>query len=867
MNIVNKLTIRHLKQNKRRTLVTIVGVIISVAMITAVATLGVSFLDLLKRESIATSGEWHVLYPYATKEQIKEIKADVATQGAFIQKDYGYARLDGSINEYKPYVFVRGYNEHGLINFPIEVIEGRLPQSPDEIVVSEHVATDAEVIYKIGDTLEFDIGERRSFENEVPVVYEQTSSLRFNEDGTVVEELVDVEARTFTVVGFIERPTWEPAWAPGYTLLTYVDEEFLGDQERADVLVSLKEVNRSLYKHADQLAEAIWMDPERVDYNSELLRYYGVSNNSGIQNMLYSLSAIIIGVIMIGSVSLIYNAFAISVSERTRHLGMLSSVGATNKQKRNSVFFEGAVIGLISIPIGLLAGLAGMVVTFLFINSMIQNVFNASQNLHVVVTPLSLVVATILSALTILISTYMPARKASKVSAIDAIRQVTDIKLTTKSVKTSRLVRKLFGIEPEIGLKNLKRNKRRYRATVFSLIISIVLFLAVSFFTSTLHRSLVLSQDGVDYDIQISSSSYNEEYDGVYQTIASMEKVTDSIIIKELTLGAWIEEKAAAGEWKVRVEQNPDIVKGGKVNFFIQVAALTDESLQAYADQIGMEAEELLDVEQPSAIVIDTMTYQQESGKFVETQTIDTEIGSAIELHRMNWETEETSDVDTVEVAAVTRIYPMGLQAAGIGGVNIIVSERLLDAWQAQGLEADVWSRMYLRSTDPMKTQKAIQDLREHRLHVYNEFQQRQSEEQMLLVMSVFTYGFIALITSISIANIFNTISTSIALRKREFAMLRSVGMTPGGFNKMINYESIFYGLQSLLYGLPISVGVMLLIYKSMMNSFDYSFSLPWISMLQVVIAVFIIVGASMLYSSAKVKKEDIIEGLRQESA
>src|SRR5690606_13765846 len=125
---------------------------------------------------------------------------------------------------------------------------------------------------------------------------------------------------------------------------------------------------------------------------------------------------------------------------------------------------------------------------------------------------------------------------------------------------------------------------------------------------------------------------------------------------------------------------------------------------------------------------------------------------------------------------------------------------------------------------------------------------------------------FIVLITAISIANILNTISTSISLRKREFAMLKSMGMTPKGFNKMINYESIFYGIKSLIYGLPLSIVCMLLIYKALGNSFSYSFTLPWLSILYVVVAVFLIVGTSMLYSSAKVKKENIIDALKQES-
>src|SRR5690625_6655235 len=178
----------------------------------------------------------------------------------------------------------------------------------------------------------------------------------------------------------------------------------------------------------------------------------------------------------------------------------------------------------------------------------------------------------------------------------------------------------------------------------------------------------------------------------------------------------------------------------------------------------------------------------------------------------------------------------------------------------------EVWHSLYLTSSDPLAIHEKLVKLKDDNMHVINHHKIRQEEAQIILLISVFTYGFIALITAISVANIFNTISTSISLRKREFGMLKSVGMTPKGFNKMINYESIFYGAKSLLYGLPISIGIMYLIHKSMMDSFAYPFSLPWLRIFYVIVVVFIIVGSAMLYSSSKVKKENIIDALKQDN-
>lgn len=866
MNIVNKLTLRHLKQNKRRTMVTIIGVIISVAMVTAVATLGFSFMELMKKQSISTNGEWHVQYRNVTKAQLEAIEADDATKTLVISNDRGYAPLMGGQNENKPYWYIKEYNAAGFRQFPIELLEGRLPKTNYEVVISEEIAKNAKVTHKIGETLTLDVGERvtRDDKNSGQPL-SQNERLRTDEDA-LNEEIIHKKPMNYTIVGVIKRPTWEPTWSPGYTALSYVDESLIGAAEKTTATVVLNKVDSSIYKHAEELAKE--NNIQSISYNNSLLRYYGVTNNDGLRNTLLSLSVIIMVVIIIGSISLIYNAFAISVSERARHLGMLSSVGATKWQKQNSVFFEGMIIGLISIPIGIICGIAGIGITFMFINSMIQDVLGITERLTLVVTPLSLLTACVVSIMTIFISTYLPARKASKISAIDAIRQTTDVKLSGKAVKTSKFVRKLFGIEAEIGLKNLKRNKRRYQATVFSLVISIVLFLSVSSFTTNMRKSVELSQDGLNYDIQVYMGTEDaQKVDRLTKSISALPNITEYNVVRELSLSSWIDEKDMAKELQESVEKDSSILKNGKYPYYIQIHALNEQSLRTYAESVGVSYEQLTNLDRMSAIVNDTVTFEDENAKkIIETQALHSEIGQKLDLIYTDWDTEKETKLPPVEIVALTDKRPMGVHSALIGGLNLIVSEQVFGQLTNDTMRKDIQSRLNLNSADPLATQQAIEEMKERNIYVQNVYQNRQNSEQMIMLMSIFTYGFIALITLISIANIFNTISTSISLRKREFAMLKSVGMTPNGFNKMINYESIFYGIKSLLYGLPISIVVMYLIYRSMMSSFSYGFALPWMSILYVIVAVFIIVSSAMLYSSSKVKKENIIEALKQEN-
>lgn len=872
MNIVNKLTLRHLKQNKRRTLVTMIGVVISVAMLTGVATIAVSFMDLMQRQEIASEGDWHVLYRDVNTEQLAAITNDEATKTLVISKDVGYAYLEGSQNSYKPYLFVKAYNAQGFQQFPIELSEGRFPEAANEVVISEAIATSGGVHFEIGEQLTLAVGQRLIEEEDFESIADQRYSLIMGENGEVAERLIEQSTEHYTIVGMVKRPTWEPAWAPGYTIITYIDEAMIGADETVQASVVLKKIQRSLYGHAERLAadnniETVW-------FNNTLLRYYGVTNNNELETTLYSLTAIIMVVIVVGSVSLIYNAFAISVSERSRHLGMLSSVGATRRQKRNSVFFEGMVIGIISIPIGVLCGLGGIGLTFMFINANIHGALGVSEKLMVAVTPLSIIVACAVSVLTIFISTYIPARRASRISAIDAIRQATDVKLTGKAMKTSRLVRHLFGMEAEIGLKNLKRHKRRYQATVFSLIISLVLFLSVSFIIDNLKKSLELSQTAINYDMQVHMNALDDEtYDQLLQQIIYFDDVTEYNEIGLMRgVRAWIDEAHIPQQLKDKMYAGNSVE--GKYAYYVNIHALTSESFQAYVEQIGVDGGQLTDRQPLTAIVLNQTIYEDgETNKIIESPSIHARKGQLLDLmvtvfvEDDGYWVDEEVPLDQIEIVALTDQLPMGMEANRLGELNLIVSKEVMDQLVNNEESVGTSSYLYLNSNDPLKTQQEIEQLSEMgNLYVYNVFKNRQQDQQIIMLMSVFTYGFIALITAICVANIFNTISTSISLRKREFAMLKSVGMTPKSFNKMINYESIFYGMKSLLYGLPLSLIVMAFIHRSMMHTFGYAFMFPWRSIVFVIIAVFAIVGSAMLYSGSKVKKENIIDALKQES-
>ena len=141
----------------------------------------------------------------------------------------------------------------------------------------------------------------------------------------------------------------------------------------------------------------------------------------------------------------------------------------------------------------------------------------------------SVAAAALLAALTIFVSVWIPARQASKIMPIDAIRQSKEVRLTRKAVKTSRLTRALFGFEGEIALKNLKRNRKKYRATVLSLIISLVLFLTVSYYAETMNRSYSATETGYNFDLAVSYTNVPDgEFRQANEKISALDGVTDT---------------------------------------------------------------------------------------------------------------------------------------------------------------------------------------------------------------------------------------------------------------------------------------------------------------------------------------------------
>lgn len=855
MNILNKLTLTNLKLNKKRTIVTIIGIILSGAMICGVAAIAESFQDLILQSVYETDGNYHATFYNVRYDKSKYISENPYSKETMFTKNLGYAKFEESKNEDKPYFFIREYDQAAFINMPVTLKEGRFPDRDGEIVISEDVLLDGGIKHEIGQILTLNIGNR--IDDGVQLIESPLSK---------TETFEPVAARSYTITGIISKERFGAFKGPGFTVIAYLDKNKLTPEETSNVSIITRNP-RQIYKKVPQIAENAGV--EKFGYNNEILKWMGISKNQSYLNMIWSIVLIIIILIVVGSVTVIYNAFAISVSERKKQFGMLASVGATPKQIRRTVFFEGIVLGAIGIPIGILSGIFGIGVTLKIVNNLVRgSMFSENISLRLVVSPWVIIVTLFFVGLVIFISAYIPARIASRISPIQAIRLNTDIKIKGKKLRTSKLTRLIFGIEGELALKNLKRNRRRYRATVFSIFISIVLFISFSAFMAYGFQSSAMYYGYNHFDVAVQKPVETEQE--FFEEIAQLEGVERYSIIRRIYSASYLENSKIGTFYRKNYIDSQKLSNNevGLPMVYFSLTTLGRKEFDAFVKENGLDSNDYKDKNNIKAILINKNIY--EGAKLHEYEPLRIKKGEKLQLTENQREEERVPVSYEVEIGAVTKEIPFGFFFNGMN-VNLIVSDEVYDDIRLKLHEQSQHQEinMNIKAEDSAGVAKKIRELNNKykgSLTVSDISSMAKEMKRTKTVISIFLYGFLSLITLIGVTNIFNTISTNVALRRREFAMLKSVGLTPKGFNKMINYESIFYGLKALLYGLPVGIFVSSLMYNSFSNLFKFSFILPWKEILFCIASVFGIVFITMMHSSSKLRKENIIDALKQEN-
>ncbi|MHC1772155.1 MAG: ABC transporter permease [Flexilinea sp.] len=856
MNIFNKVTLQSMKKSRTRTIVTIIGVVLSAAMITAVATFGTSLLSFLVNGSIAKYGGWHIEFLDVDSSFVQERTRDegVANTAAF--ENIGYATLDGGKSPEKPYLFIAGFGEEAFDTLPITLISGRLPENSEEILVPAHVAAKGGVRFTVGDTLSFAVGSRMDGNKNLGQHDPYVSGK---------ETLVPKAGRTYTVVGIYERPGFEEHSAPGYTLITKADTADQADS--FSLFVTLKNP-RQVHAYASNTAGT-----QAYVFNDNVLRFMGLSENKLFNTLLFTVGGILVAIIMVGSIFLIYNSFNISLNERTQQFGILSSVGATAKQLRNSVLFEGLCIGAIGIPLGVLVGIGSIGLVIPIVARNFGNILYSTMSLTLSVSAPAIVVAAAVSLVTILISAYIPARKAANTPVMESIRQTNEVKTELKAVKTSKLTQRIYGLEGTLALKNFKRNKKRYRSIVLSLVLSVVLFVSASAFRTTLKRLSERLIMDFDYDILFATQDTDEsEMFRLYDKLKTADGVYESSYQRVFAYSCAV--KASDFSDGYRESAGYDLTNE-MMALPMDIQFIEDSEYLRFIESLGLSAEEYTGQNAKMIAVA-------KAKKVDDTKDGKSELIDMFASRSMNFTiAPEINDKPKMEQGQSINItfvdtYPVDPPPTQSSKKSsyvfmVVAPYSLKEKFETPDTHVDIG--LAFRTKNPSQSVTEMEAMIQGAgitsvYTLYNVYSIVEQYRSLTFVIDVFTYIFVIMISLIATANVFNTISTNIRLRRRELAMLRSVGMSDRDFNKMMNFECIFYGMRTLLFGLPIAGIISWLIYEGFvvaerMDNFDFVF--PWGSMAISVFGVFFVVFITMLYAISKIKRENIIDALRDD--
>lgn len=850
--------------NKKRTIVTIMGVILSTALMVGIGLLFASLRDNTIKTTIAHNGSQHFSIEGVEASRLDLLEGNVEVEDYYYKSNIGYADAHTE-NENKPYFLVTSASEE-LLN-SLRLTNGRMPKDESEIVLPNHLKTNGGVTYKIGDTIEMDLGMRK-----IPLTADTFEESLLPDEYVKGEELVIAAHKSYKVVGFVDRPYTESYSAPGYTVFTRSKK--LDASAKVDVYIIYKST-KDIYNKGEFLARNLGLSKAEVTkqlhYNDSLLSAYGVSRYSNIVDSMAGLIIIVLSLISIGCIIVIYNSFAISVMERKKQFGLFSSIGATKKQLRHTVFFEALLIGFIGIPLGILGAIVGIGTVLMIINQLLPGTFEFA--LALAIYPMYIIIPVFFMIAVILLSAFLPAKKASKITPIEAIRQNDDIKIKGRKLKTPKIIQKMFGVEGELALKNIKRNKKKYRITIISLFISIVLFIS---FSSLMEYGITASMDMVvtpNYDIALHIDGENEqEIEKVYQTILQNEETEEATMIELSHIATQDLNPYFTDDTK----SSRNMGEGEEDIFYIQISALDDAS---YQKALALNGEK----NGTSLFLNDTKTVLYKNGtRKVAKFKILNQIPRSLDVYKISGgDTEDGEEnpimktkVGTIDNIKETKKSPFGMDyTSDVSMQNIIVPKEVLTNIKNQLFEKNNISsyKILIKAPTYKNLEKYLKDLEKSntfdRINYYNVTEDLKLQKNMLFVIQLLLYGFITLVTLIGVTSVFNTINTSIALRRKEFAMLRSTGLTPRGFNKILYFESIFFGLKSLLYGIPVSLLITYMIGTQVGNMVTVdAFLFPLKSILLAIIGVFIIVFITMMYASSKIKKENILEAIREEN-
>lgn len=894
MNTLNKLTLKNLKLNKSRTIVTIIGILLSTALITVVAGIAASGQQTMIDGEINFSGNYDLsLYGNVTTEAVKEIGANRNVETVYLKDNSGVAKMPTFKNETRPYAYIQNLSAQAFtdcFNLPLEI--GRYPQNSSELLLTQAFVSNSAQKYEVGDTITLELGERKTADGEnILDVGDYGKGFIIDENGDTqtvdCEEYFETQlTKTYKIVGILDEyfsrtidlSTYNSV-SPVFTVadINKISDEaslyvkFTDEGERNYIQTTSQITGVSEEHIREYLNQSYELEDGESKYdfsvNTTLLSYKGYALSDNALQMFFTLAAIIIAIVIVASVFVIRNSFAISITEKTKLYGMLSSVGATSRQIRHNVLFEGFVLALIGIPLGILLGVGVVAILIELLNILLKDMINGTSFVYSVPV-FAIVLAVALSLLTILFSTLGSAFRASKIAPIDAVRGNNDIKIKKKqkAYKCPKFIKKLFGTGGEIAYKNLKRSKKKYRTTVISIVVSVAVFIAVSSFIQygTEYSSKYYHE--VDYNLSVNRYGFYSDFGEIisdYEELSELDGAENCRL--ELNTIGYLKssDKLNSVLNSEAKYYDGDFDDYDEDTYCVAIFAFDDETYKEKLKELGLDYDKAKD----KGILLNSFEYIDENEKPQKGELFVADKVKSVTIRENDDPAYDGyyKSLD-LEIAKVYNSTPEVLKYLRPSEYNVtllVSADTLKNNFDIDYISAG----MYIDAENAGELEETITKLDGgQKFAVYNVEKTANMYNAMTLVISIFAYGFIIVISLIGVTNIFNTITTNMRLRSKEFAMLKSVGMTKREFNRMIRLESLFYGLKSLIIGIPLGLLAGLGIFKAFSMNLATDFVVPYSAILISIVFVFAVVWLIMRFSISKVQKQNIIETIRNDN-
>lgn len=593
--------------------------------------------------------------------------------------------------------------------------------------------------------------------------------------------------------------------------------------------------------------------------------------------------AVIFGLlILVMSVVVISNVFRISTGERLSQLGTLKCVGATGKQIIETVMYEAIFLSIVGIPLGILVGIGFTHIGVMIANSQLEELNSLTNmminqfhmSLEVILSWKALALSGVISFFTVLYSARRPARLAGKKTAVMCMKQIEITGITVAKDKKEKNSLLRGNIEMGLAITNVRRNRRNTKSAITVLAISIILFICLSGLQDiagsaekyvTPHMKQTVIVDYVsNYDERVNPDTGREE---VWFS-NPIDADTADKIAEELKAYTDKDFLCMGNDYDTYFAMMPKEFISKDMEAALSYEEINLQNVNEFPVEILSVGQELYEemckragVEKGANLLLNSYTYNYRG-------TEKRIVPWTNNIKSLNLELADGTPIEIkINGVLTTEEIPEELFFLNMNTVRIVVPDAPVRGYSWYSSPDDIEAYIayaegvldkYFPAGEDDEYMECGYSTRVYRVDDYAKVM-----NIAIMIACVFLYSFVIMLGVIGMINVISTMSTSITMRAREFAVLQSIGMTRDELEKMLSIESFLCAGKALLYGFPIGMLMLMVLNFAMIQIMPIGISVPWGAIMLVFLAVFLVIWVTIHVSSRKMKDQNIIETIR----